>query len=444
MTEAAGVNANERSDWRALRESVSPARGSHDQGACPEYSGAARRWIPVLPAVFCSALLGLLQLGQPSLWIDEAFTARAMGYDLQRLTDELHWLYYMGMRPWAEYAGTSEFALRLPSVVAAIIAVVLLYGLARKMLGERIAFVAALLLALNPFVVKWSQQARSYTFLLALAVGSTWLLLRALERGDVPAWVAYGIAATAMTVVQFFSAFLLLPAHVLAGWRSRRARITWVLVLLASFPWLIRTLARGEEGTPTTWLQSPDLQDVWEVTTSVPGALGIALVLALAGATRVSERARPLLVAWAFLPFAMSLAGSIWKPMFLDRYLIISAPAFAILAAVALIELSVRLRVAAVIAIAAATVIGLAQWYAPDGGDNWKGENWRAASALILPFGGARVEPDWATPAFRYYGGRDSATGWLLERAEYPSDFATRNDVRQWFGERLRARFEGR
>lgn len=438
---------NDRGHQHALRGSGSAGRGPDDWGrrrarypyALPDYKGALREWLPVLPAISCSALLGVLQLGQPSLWIDEAFTAQAMGYDLPRLTEELQWLYYTAMRPWAALVGTSEFALRFPSVIGAILAVALLYGLARKMLGERVAFIAALLLALNSFFVQWSQQARSYTFLVALAVGTTWLLLRALETDDGVAWVVYGVAATAMIVVQFYSAFLLLPAHVLVAWRSRRARVTWALILLASFPWIERTLARGEEGAPTTWLRRPGFQDVWDVTTSVPGALGIALVLAVVGLTRVRGCSRLLLGAWAFLPFALSLTGSVWKPMFLDRYLIISAPAFAILAAVALIELPARLRVAAVGAVAAAMAIGLIMWYAPDDGDNWKGENWRAATALVMRYGGATVEPDWAMPAFRYYGGREAANGWLLERAEYPSDLAFSHDVRQWYGERLRA-----
>src|SRR3990170_1567643 len=149
--------------------------------------------ILVVPVLALSAALGLFQLGQPALWIDEAFTWHATtthGY--VRLADELHWLYYTVMKPWVALAGTSEFALRVPSVVGAVVAVALLYGLVRMLFDTNVALVAALLLSVNPFVVKWSQQARSYTILLALAIATTWLLLRALEREKMMRFVAYG------------------------------------------------------------------------------------------------------------------------------------------------------------------------------------------------------------------------------------------------------------
>ena len=137
-----------------------------------------------LPAMACSLALGVFQLGEPSIWIDEAYTAERAdrGWSYGDLRVDLMWLYYVLVKTWALVAGTSEFALRLPSVVGAVIAVGLLYGLARKMFGERVAFVASLLLALNPFVVKWSQQARAYTFLLVLVIASTWLLFARSSR----------------------------------------------------------------------------------------------------------------------------------------------------------------------------------------------------------------------------------------------------------------------
>ena len=76
----------------------------------------------------------------------------------------------------------------------------LLVVLARKLFDRRVALVAGVLLALSPFVVKWSQQARGYTLLLAVSVLAILLLLRALERGTRGAWALYGLAFSAVII----------------------------------------------------------------------------------------------------------------------------------------------------------------------------------------------------------------------------------------------------
>ena len=115
-----------------------------------------------------------------------------------------------------------------------------------------------------------------------------------------------------------------------------------------------------------------------------------------------------LLGTWAFVPFALALVASFVKPIYLDRYLISAAPAFALLGAVAL--LGVRRRVALVLAtvVVAATAVGLVDWYRTADGGNWRGEAWRDAVALVdarrAEADAIVVVPWWANPAATYYG----------------------------------------
>jgi hypothetical protein len=113
--------------------------------------------------------------------------------------------------------------------------------------------------------------------------------------------------------------------------------------------------------------------------------------------------------------------------MFLDRYLITAAPAFAMLAAVALMALSVRLRAGAVGVAAVATAVGLVLWYAPSEGANWRGEDWRAAVASVRARAGEAdaviVVPWWTHDAAEYYGAPVSDTStadsiWVLHWSE--------------------------
>src|SRR5262245_32918660 len=125
-------------------------------------------------------VLGLIRLGTPSLWLDESLTAS--GNPITTFTDGYHWLYYSVVKPWTLVAGTSEWALRFPSVVGSMLACSLLVVLGHRLLGRPVGLVGGLLLATSPFFVKWSQQARGYTLLVAAGLLATLLLLRALER----------------------------------------------------------------------------------------------------------------------------------------------------------------------------------------------------------------------------------------------------------------------
>ena len=74
---------------------------------------------------------------------------------------------------WTSVAGTSEVALRLPSALFGIALVPVAYGIGRRLGGQRGAVrVLAALVAVNPLLVYYSQEARGYAAVaLACAVG---------------------------------------------------------------------------------------------------------------------------------------------------------------------------------------------------------------------------------------------------------------------------------
>ena len=150
--------------------------------------------VGIVVASGIALVLGLFRLGAPSLWFDEAFTADAVHRSPEWWfdNDQYHVLYDAISRAWTSFAGTSEWALRLPSVFGAMAACALLVVLARKVFDGWVALVSGILLATSPFLVKWSQQARGYTLLLAVSLVATLCLLRALERGTRGSWALYG------------------------------------------------------------------------------------------------------------------------------------------------------------------------------------------------------------------------------------------------------------
>lgn len=102
-------------------------------------------------------------------------------------------LYYLIVRSWVAWAGTSVGAVRFPAVVFGILALAAMYWLALELLGDAYAaWIAVGLLALSPFAVLYSQEAREYALWSIIILGSSALLLRAARTGHWQYWTGYG------------------------------------------------------------------------------------------------------------------------------------------------------------------------------------------------------------------------------------------------------------
>ncbi len=399
--------------------------------------------------------LGLVRLGSPSLWFDEAYTAEASGRSpLWWLSnDQYHFLYDGLMAAWTPLAGTSEWALRLPSVFGAMASAALVVVLGRKLLDRWSALAAGVLLAASPFVVKWSQQARSYTLILALSLVATLVLLRALDRNDRSSWALYGLAYTALVVGHAVAGILLFPAHlVLVAQRRERALphgpLAAVIACAIAVPWAATVAMRSTgPGVGMAWLQPPSPATVLHAVGDVSGAAGLGFVLALIGLVLLWRTgARDLTIwlgAWATTPFVLALLITVVTPVFLDRYLIVAAPAFALLAGRAIVGAG-RLAGSVLLVVAVlVSALALSQWYSSAERGGWRGEDWRdAVAALHSRSGGSDVVviPWWTNLAATYYGASPSSAStansvWVLTWSETGHQLSRAQRAPLGFGE---------
>jgi len=138
--------------------------------------------------------------------------------------------YYAAMWLWTGAAGTGLFALRLPSALAGTLCVALLFALVRRRDGAATALTAAALLALHGHHVLWSQRARMWVLLAALAVLSL-LLLESLARRYRPGVAAAHAAAVALGLWTEYSFWPFALAQILyeAARRSREAALPTTL-----------------------------------------------------------------------------------------------------------------------------------------------------------------------------------------------------------------------
>ncbi|MEI2689680.1 MAG: glycosyltransferase family 39 protein [Anaerolineae bacterium] len=127
-------------------------------------------WLIVLLA----AVLRFFRIGSQSLWADEGNSAAMAGRSLAeisvRAAADIHPPgYYWLLNLWSRIFGDSEAALRSLSAVWGILLVWLVYQIVSRLFDRRTALIAAFFAAINPFLIHYSQEARMYSQLAALA-----------------------------------------------------------------------------------------------------------------------------------------------------------------------------------------------------------------------------------------------------------------------------------
>lgn len=161
--------------------------------------------------------LRIYRLDQQSLWWDELYTVASSVLSLPELfenlfDDRVHLpLYFLLMQAWAEI-GREEFIVRYFSVLCGVLTLPLIYQTGRLLAGRQVGWLAAVLLAISPFHVWYSQEARMYTFLALNALAANYFLLRLLRQERRHYWVGYAVTLT-LTLYSHYLGSLLLIAH---------------------------------------------------------------------------------------------------------------------------------------------------------------------------------------------------------------------------------------
>ncbi|HEX2085223.1 MAG TPA: glycosyltransferase family 39 protein, partial [Solirubrobacteraceae bacterium] len=384
--------------------------------------------------VAAAAALRFAGLGDQSYWYDEAVTVTvldgSLGDVLSRLpdTESTPPLYYLLAWAWSQVAGLSEAGLRSLSAVAGAAAVPVAYLAARDAAGRpqgaQAGLVAAGVVAANPMLVWYSQEARAYSLVALLGALSALAVVRALDRPAAGRLALWAAASTLLLLTHYFGVFLVLAEAALLLARLPRARTP---VLVACAPWLLAGLAlvplarAQEEDGRTSWIADEPLGDrVGDVlrelgtantslvsSSSAPpgGAYWVLAALGLAGAAVLAVRARRggslALVGAAALVLPLLLAVT---PLdfFKDRNLIAAWPVLAIALGAALARGRTAVAAAAAVALAGVAVCVAV---ATDAG--LQRADWESAIERIGPGDAPRavlVQPAYAHAPLDVYG----------------------------------------
>jgi 4-amino-4-deoxy-L-arabinose transferase-like glycosyltransferase len=281
--------------------------------------------------------------------------------------------------------GSDTVLLRLPSLLLGTAAIPLVFLFGRRADGVTVGLVAAVLLALDPFALFFSTEARAYETQVFLILVATLALLRATDGGRTAWWAVWAAASAAAMWTHYTSLFVLLVLPAWALWARpahRRRVVVWGLLAIALWlPWVPGYLNQSDNpgidlfdsfaartvrsalGYPVRVLLGHPfvaLRDVpgWPALLIAVGLAGLA-VAALVFRRPVRRAVRPersvlaLVVALALAtPLATLLYDLVGPSLYLARNLSASQPAMIVLVALVGCALARRVpgRVAAVLA----------------------------------------------------------------------------------------------
>ena len=145
--------------------------------------------------------------------------------------------------------------LRVPSFVAGVATIPAVYALGLRTVGRAAALAGAALLALSPFAVFYSAEARPYSLTVLFVVLSTLALLIALDSGRRLHWALFALATLAALLSHYTAVFVLAAQAAWAAWarrdRLRELAIAHAVVAIGMIPWLPSFLADRTAGFQT-------------------------------------------------------------------------------------------------------------------------------------------------------------------------------------------------
>jgi uncharacterized membrane protein len=308
-----------------------------------------------------------------SFWTDEGLTPERSGYPIAQIlrndiliqgvvTKDTHPpLYYLIIHVTRQLFGLSDFAFRYPSVLFGVLLIPLIYQLGRRMGTVALGLLVALLAAVNPLQVYYSQEARMYTLLVLLVTGMSYVLWRALSHPALSRrllWrylLLYGLLAGLAFYTHYTVVFLAAAQALFWAWLLWREGLKWVILgaigvaALVAVPLIPYTVPRLLAGTEANYFYVPPLTMLLDVirffnlglTVDFDQAVVVALnLLALGLLVLGLWAARPwpkrlFLLTWLLAVVVGLMAGSVlFKPMYQGvRHIMAGSPAFLLLLA---------------------------------------------------------------------------------------------------------------
>lgn len=305
--------------------------------------------------------LRVLALNARPIWYDEAFAIFLAEKDFAAIAsgtaaDTMPPLYYALLHGWIPLVGETPFALRMLSVALSMVTMALVFAIAKRGFGVRVAQYAMFFTAVAPFQIYHAQELRMYTILAVALMLYVYAVMRLVARARY-AMPLLGMATGMALYAHNLALLTLAAANIFLLWRrnwnaQRQLMIAQIGGALLFTPWLLYVPTQIAKIQRAFWTQPPGIADVLQMlvvfTTHLPlpptlFALALFITLAIFALAafelvrafrRGAPRALGLVLAFALVPPVLMFVLSYgMRPIFVPRGVIASSLAYYIVLA---------------------------------------------------------------------------------------------------------------
>jgi len=379
-------------------------------------------------------------LGSQSYWYDEAVTTVVIHpgwthgfWSALAHSESTPPLFYIWAKIWSGFFGDGPVALRSISDICGVGAVLVAYGIGRELAGRREALISAVLVATNPALLWYSQEARAYSLFVLLGGLSVLLSLRLRHDHRTRTWAGWSIASALALTAHYYAGFVLVGEVAALAWTFRNDRQQLRGLCLACLPIIVVGGALAPlfvdqiHAGQSNWINAVPIEQrlgqlglEWStfnttlIEAAIPirpggGACAVAafavVLLAVYGVARVRVPrpgiALPV-VAGTAIPIALALAGT---GGFYERNLLLCWLLVIVLLAIGL----AGQKALGIVAVVLLCAVSLGVWTRVESDSMLQRPPWGQAVSLFQPRSTATavvLYPSYQLPALSYYDGR--------------------------------------
>jgi hypothetical protein len=298
-------------------------------------------------------LLRWYKLTDQSIWLDEAFTIYNSQQAISHILDQkgnTPPLYYLLLHFWIYINGISEFSTRLLSVITGTTAIFVINMLGSLIFNKRTGIYAALLLAISPINIYYSQEVRPYSLLFLLALLSIFFYVKLKDRYSKGSVASYTVFSTMLIYSHLYGLLILLAQNIDQfinhNFKLRKLK-SWMLlqliIIIFYIPWIIR-MPEIISVQSHSWIPKPNLLvsfPLFYKFTSGEAFSFYGLLLALIYFFLILNypfksirKESILLFSWLLVPVIIPFLYSvIFTPVFTIRYTIVASLSLFLIAA---------------------------------------------------------------------------------------------------------------
>lgn len=362
--------------------------------------------------IFLALILRLVNLNQ-SLWFDEAINVfYASSTDFWWFVTkypigDFHppgWFAILWV--WGHIFGFSEISVRLPSVILGAATVWLTFLFGKELFSKKVGSLAALLLAIAPLHVYYSQEARMYAFS-AFAVTLSFYFLNRLVLSKKLAGFGF-VTSLILVLYSDYLAYLIIPAQIIyLFWiknLSRKALLGYfigIIVLIPSiniFPLQLQTGMNKAIDLPG-WGQvvgGSNAKDLLLIPVKtffgkvilfnrtfyaiISVFVGIIFGSIFLYGFKKIDQSTKLLLSWMVIPVTLAFLISFFIPVLSYFRLIIILPAFYLILGKSLASLPKKFAIAGLIFLCLVSIASLIGYYLDS---RFQREDWRGAVNFV-------------------------------------------------------------